>query len=111
MVSFRDSWGLMWSQRFREQFNRAAENAGWPITLRWARPGRGNGHAGGRGKAGGDVAGDIAAFFAGRSATRGAAGHAGLTHGPVLGLFFASISALAGSTCLSNARAGRSGEA
>jgi hypothetical protein len=34
-LSFRDRWGLMWSQRIREQFNRAAENAGWPITLAW----------------------------------------------------------------------------
>lgn len=32
---FRDSWGLVWGQRAREQFNRAAENAGWPVRLAW----------------------------------------------------------------------------
>jgi hypothetical protein len=34
-LSFRDSWGLVWSQRVREQFNNAAEHAGWPIKLMW----------------------------------------------------------------------------
>lgn len=40
---FRDRFGLVWSQRLREQFNRAAEHAGWPVVLRWGglrlRPG------------------------------------------------------------------------
>jgi hypothetical protein len=34
-LSFRDRWGLVWSQRVREQFNHAAENAGWPVQLMW----------------------------------------------------------------------------
>jgi hypothetical protein len=34
-LSFRDRFGVVWSQRSREQFNRAAANAGWPITLSW----------------------------------------------------------------------------
>jgi hypothetical protein len=34
-LGFRDSFGLVWSQRVREQFNRAAENAKWPVVLRW----------------------------------------------------------------------------
>lgn len=32
---FRDSWGLVWGQRVREQFNRATENAGLPVSLHW----------------------------------------------------------------------------
>jgi hypothetical protein len=32
---FRDRFGLVWGQRLREQFNRAAANAGWPVYLRW----------------------------------------------------------------------------
>jgi hypothetical protein len=32
---FRDSYGLVWGQRLREQFNRAAANAGWPVELSW----------------------------------------------------------------------------
>jgi hypothetical protein len=32
---FRDRFGTMWSQRLREQFNRAAMNAGWPVILYW----------------------------------------------------------------------------
>jgi hypothetical protein len=32
---FRDRYGLVWGQRLREQFNRAAANAGWPIELSW----------------------------------------------------------------------------
>jgi hypothetical protein len=34
-LRFRDSYGFLWAQRLREQFNTAAQNAGWPITLRW----------------------------------------------------------------------------
>jgi hypothetical protein len=32
---FRDRFGLVWAQRLREQFNRAAANAGWPVYLSW----------------------------------------------------------------------------
>jgi hypothetical protein len=32
---FRDRFGLVWSQRLREQFNRAAANAGWQVHLSW----------------------------------------------------------------------------
>lgn len=42
-LGFRDRFGLVWGQRLREQFNRAAEHAGWPVVLRWGglrlRPG------------------------------------------------------------------------
>jgi hypothetical protein len=34
-LTFRDRFGLMWGQRVREQFNRAAANAGWAVQLRW----------------------------------------------------------------------------
>jgi len=34
-LQFRDRFGLFWSQRIRDQFNRAAANAGWPVLLRW----------------------------------------------------------------------------
>ena len=34
-LSFRDRFGVVWGQRSREQFNRAAANAGWPVTLSW----------------------------------------------------------------------------
>ncbi|MBI1830922.1 MAG: hypothetical protein HYR84_05660 [Planctomycetes bacterium] len=34
-LDFRDRWGFVWSQRVQEQFNNAAENAGWPIVLTW----------------------------------------------------------------------------
>jgi hypothetical protein len=34
-LAFRDRFGLVWGQRLREQFNRAAEHAGWPVILRW----------------------------------------------------------------------------
>ena len=34
--SFRDRWGLVWGQRVREQFNRAAVNARWPVILGWS---------------------------------------------------------------------------
>jgi hypothetical protein len=32
----RDCFGFVWAQRLRDQFNRAAENAGWPVTLGWS---------------------------------------------------------------------------
>ena len=32
---FRDLFGVMWSVRVREQFNHAAEHAGWPVLLTW----------------------------------------------------------------------------
>src|SRR5205823_291161 len=32
---FRDRFGLVWGQRLREQFNRSALHAGWPVVLRW----------------------------------------------------------------------------
>ena len=34
-LDFRDRYGLLWGQRVREQFNRAAHNAGWPVMLFW----------------------------------------------------------------------------
>jgi hypothetical protein len=34
-LSFRDRYGVVWGQRSREQFNRAAIHAGWPIVLSW----------------------------------------------------------------------------
>jgi hypothetical protein len=34
-LTFRDRYGVVWAQRTREQFNRAAANAGWPVTLTW----------------------------------------------------------------------------
>jgi hypothetical protein len=34
-LAFRDRFGLMWAQRLREQFNRAAEHAGQHVWLRW----------------------------------------------------------------------------
>jgi hypothetical protein len=34
-LSFRDCFGVMWSLRVREQFNHAAEHAGWPVLLAW----------------------------------------------------------------------------
>jgi hypothetical protein len=34
-LDFRDRFGLVWGQRTREQFNRAAVHAGWPVTLYW----------------------------------------------------------------------------
>jgi hypothetical protein len=33
--AFRDRYGLFWGERQREQFNRAAGNAGWPLSLGW----------------------------------------------------------------------------
>jgi hypothetical protein len=32
---FRDRFGLVWGQRLREQFNRSAAHAGWPVHLAW----------------------------------------------------------------------------
>jgi hypothetical protein len=34
---FRDRYGLVWAQRLREQFNRAAEHAGLGVELGWRR--------------------------------------------------------------------------
>jgi hypothetical protein len=34
-VSFRNRFGFVWAQRAREQFNRSAANANWPVVLRW----------------------------------------------------------------------------
>ncbi len=39
--TFRDRFGFVWAQRLREQFNRAAANAGWPVWLGWSRLRRG----------------------------------------------------------------------
>jgi hypothetical protein len=33
--AYRDRFGFVWGQRMREQFNRAAYHAGWPVALRW----------------------------------------------------------------------------
>jgi hypothetical protein len=35
-LDFRDRFGMIWALRVREQFNRAAANAGWPIRLNWS---------------------------------------------------------------------------
>ena len=34
-LEFRDGFGFVWGQPAREQFNRAAENAGWAVSLHW----------------------------------------------------------------------------
>jgi hypothetical protein len=34
-LDFRNRFGLVWGQRVREQVNRAAANAGWPVYLYW----------------------------------------------------------------------------
>jgi hypothetical protein len=34
-LGYRDRFGFVWGQRMREQFNRAAHHAGWPVVLRW----------------------------------------------------------------------------
>lgn len=34
-LDFRDRYGLVWSQRLREQFNASAAHARWPVILRW----------------------------------------------------------------------------
>ncbi len=33
--TYRDRFGFLWGQRMREQFNRAAAHAGWPVVLHW----------------------------------------------------------------------------
>src|SRR5262249_10343761 len=33
--TFPDSLGFVWAQRLREQFNRSAAHACWPVILRW----------------------------------------------------------------------------
>jgi hypothetical protein len=33
--TYRDRFGFLWGQRMREQFNRAAAPAGWPVVLHW----------------------------------------------------------------------------
>lgn len=35
-LAYRDRFGFVWGQRVREQFNRAAHHAGWPVVLRWS---------------------------------------------------------------------------
>jgi hypothetical protein len=35
-LSYRDRFGFVWGQRMRDQFNRAAHHAGWPVELRWS---------------------------------------------------------------------------
>jgi hypothetical protein len=34
-LDFRNRFGLVWALRLRDQFNRSAANAGWPVELRW----------------------------------------------------------------------------
>ena len=34
-IDFRNRFGFVWAQRLREQFNRSAANARWPVVLRW----------------------------------------------------------------------------
>jgi hypothetical protein len=34
--AYRDRFGFVWAQRLRDQFQRAAENARWPVTLGWS---------------------------------------------------------------------------
>lgn len=34
--AYRDRFGFVWGQRMREQFNRAAHHAGWPVALNWS---------------------------------------------------------------------------
>jgi hypothetical protein len=34
-LAYRDRFGFVWGQRMREQFNRAAHHADWPVVLRW----------------------------------------------------------------------------
>lgn len=34
-LTFRDRFGVVWSQRLREQLNRACANHGWPVFLHW----------------------------------------------------------------------------
>ena len=35
-LAYRDRFGFFWGQRMREQFNRAAHHAGWPVVLHWS---------------------------------------------------------------------------
>lgn len=35
-LAYRNRFGFVWGQRVREQFNRAAHHAGWPVELRWS---------------------------------------------------------------------------
>jgi hypothetical protein len=35
-LAFRDRYGFVWGQRLREQFNHAAQHAGWPVELTWS---------------------------------------------------------------------------
>jgi hypothetical protein len=35
-LNFRDSFGLVWAQRLREQFNNSAAHANWPVVLHWS---------------------------------------------------------------------------
>jgi hypothetical protein len=34
--AYRDSFGFVWAQRLREQFNHSARNAGWAVYLGWS---------------------------------------------------------------------------
>jgi hypothetical protein len=34
-LAYRDRFGLVWGQRVRDQFNRAAAHASWPLVLSW----------------------------------------------------------------------------
>jgi hypothetical protein len=34
-LDFRNRFGFVWAQRLREQFNRSAAHALWPVILRW----------------------------------------------------------------------------
>jgi len=34
-LDYRNRFGFVWAQRLREQFNRSAAHAGWPVILRW----------------------------------------------------------------------------
>jgi hypothetical protein len=35
-LAYRDRFGFLWGQRMREQFNRAAHHASWPVVLHWS---------------------------------------------------------------------------
>jgi hypothetical protein len=34
-LQFRNSYGFVWAQRLREQFNQSAKHSDWPVVLRW----------------------------------------------------------------------------
>ena len=34
-LSFRNRFGFLWAERLRDQFNRSAAHANWPVVLRW----------------------------------------------------------------------------